>query len=271
MITPNRNNWKDIIITFLLVLCVILIIIIPYSYMDNNEKPLQIVPYGWLLLTTTILLLWTSFIDNNIFTRSIHHRFYSLKPYAIILGLFLIPTLFGESYRDNFFLFLSVVVSLYCGVMSATYGGIIHHKRIKGLIFITVFLFSTLVWIAESFSSYYNGVEIGALQAATLYQNSVKQIILNEHDEVKQKEKIINYSKNAGPYSKIVAKIEKNGQEFLVPLLREREGYTLSKMNTKFDLPFRFLKISKKNYYFGKNQYLYSLNLYLLMLNFHYN
>ena len=234
MVTPNRNNLKDIIIAILLILCVILIIITPYSYLNNKEEPLQIVPYGWVLLTTTILLLWTSFIDNNIFTRSIHHRFYSLKPYAVILGLFLIPTLFGESYRDNFFLFLSIVVYLYCGVMSATYGGTIPYIKIKGLIFVTVFLFSILVWIAESFSSYYNGVEIGALQAATLYQNSVKQIILNEHDEAKLKEKIINYSKNTGSFSKIVAKIEKNGQEFLVPILREREGYTLSKMNTNF-------------------------------------
>ena len=185
----------------ILMIFVFLLIAIPISYLNNNHHPWEFMPYSWVLLFTTVLFIATSFVFDNIFTK-VFLPFFSKKSnvgmgllYIIALLGFVIVAITSESYRDNMFLFFSIIVSLFCAVLSAIYGGTIRSTWIKFGLLIFAFLFAILVWIAESFSSYYSGVEIGAMQAAALYQNTVQKIILDNPDEKSQKDKIISVLK----------------------------------------------------------------------------
>ena len=219
----------------MLIVFVFFLITFPLSYINNHERPWEFLPYSWILLITTVLFIATTFIVDNIFTKFFLPIF-SKKSNAIkvLIGIFVLLFLFvlvaiaSESYRDNFFLFFSILVSLFCAVLAAIYGGTIHSKPVKFGILVLAFLFAILVWIAESFSSYYSGVEIGATQAAALYQNTVKKIILDNPNEKLQKKKIIEFSKNVNSATSISALITKNDEPYLKALEKDRKGYILS-------------------------------------------
>ena len=224
--------------TIALVIGVFSLIAFPLTYLNNNDNPWEFFHYSWVLLANTVLFVVLSFVNNNVTTRSFLPFFSKKSNIAVglvyILGLcgFVIVAIMSD-YRDNTFLFFSILVSLFCAVVATIYGGNISSWIVKVGMLVFAFLFAILVWLAESFSSYYDGVEIGALQASALYQNTVKQIILENQDEKVQKEKILDFSKNVSKYAKIDSKITKNNETFLVPILQDRGGYVLSKENSE--------------------------------------
>jgi hypothetical protein len=219
----------------MLIVFMFFLIAFPMSYIKNHEQPWEFLSYSWVLLITTVLFIGASFTVDNLFTKIFLPKL--SKTNNVVMGLLYIVVLLGfvygaittESYRDNMFLGLSIGVSLFCAVLSAIYGGTIRTISVKLGILIFAFLFAILVWIAESFSSYYGGVEIGALQASALYQNTIKKIVLEDPDEKSQKEKIIKFSKNVNKKTSISAKITKNNELFLEPVNKGRTGYILSK------------------------------------------
>lgn len=219
----------------MLIVFMFFLIAFPMTYINNHEQPWEFLPYSWVLLITTVLFIAASFTVDNLFTKIFLPQL--SKTNNVVMGLLYIVALLGfvfvaitsESYRDNMFLLFSIVVSVFCAVLAAIYGGTIRTITFKLGILVIAFLFAVLVWIAESFSSYYSGVEIGAMQASALYQNTIKKIILEDSDEKSQKEKITKFSKNVNKKSSISAKITKNNELFLEPVNKGRKGYILSK------------------------------------------
>ena len=217
--------------------------------------------YSKVLLFVTVIFVLTSLIKDNILTRlvwpyitKVRNIYWGLL-YAAVLAIFVIVAIRVESYRDNWFLYFSIGISLYCAFVAAIYGGKINNKTINGIAFLIAFLFSILVWIAESYSSYYSGVEIGASQGAVLYQNTVKSIILSNSNEEIQKKKILELSKNTSGVS-IEAKILKNGVVFLEPISRKRPGYTLSERSKIMDFKDDFGNSYQVSYQFYNRPYL---------------
>ena len=211
------------------------LIAFPLSYINNHEQTWEFLPYSWVLLITTLLFIGASFTVDNLFTKTflpklnkINNVFMGLLYIVVLLG-FVFVAITTESYRDNYFLVFSTIVSVFCAVLAAIYGGTIRTITFKVGILVIAFLFAVLVWIAESFSSYYGGVEIGAMQASVLYQNTIKKIILEDSDEKTQKDKIKKFSENVNEKARISAKIIKNNELFLEPVSKGRKGYILSK------------------------------------------
>ena len=219
----------------MLIVFMFFLIAFPMTFINNHEQPWEFLPYSWVLLITTVLFIAASFTVDNLFTKIFLPQL--SKTNNVVMGLLYIVVLLGfvfvaitsESYRDNMFLVFSIVVSVFCAILAAIYGGTIRTITFKLGILVIAFLFAVLVWIAESFSSYYSGVEIGAMQASALYQNTIKKIILENSDEKTQKDKIIEFSKNVNRRTSISAKVTKNNKVFLEPVNKGRTGYILSK------------------------------------------
>ena len=231
----TRSQWKNFLSLTPFILCLFFLITIRLSYANNTREPWQF-PYSWILLITVILFLVTTFIGNNVFSRLFYSQISEkgtlVKVVSAFIGILILLAagIYLSSYTETLFLIIAMVISAFFAVMAAVYGGVIKYKYRIFLSFLFSSFFAAMVWIILSYSSYYTGVEFGAVQGAVFFENGVQDIILSNAEELVQKEKITTLAKRTYSRAYLDITIYKNGVVFLKPIEQKKPGYFLSKM-----------------------------------------